>query len=170
MATGDSFPGYINPLRDEALTKKISIIGFTSAYTSRDFPNGGHAQGFDAILEKSASTDQFLFVFNKYLHDPPLAKDPRSAPRVPADIPVEYEFEEGRNGRGVIKNVSVTGAYISTLSPLEAGTTLLLGFTLPKGAVVKVSALVVWMNEYKLRSPGAYSRDACFLVSRYDAI
>lgn len=145
-------------LRDEALTKKITIIGFTSAYKSRDFPNGGHEQGLDAILEKSASPDHFLFVFNKYLHTPPLPKGPRPAPRVPTHIPVEYEFGEGRSGHGVIQNVSVTGAYISTFLPLEAGTMLLLSFTLPKGAAVKVSALVVWMNENKLRTPADYSR------------
>ncbi len=145
-------------LRDEAQTKKITIIGFTSAYKSQDFPNGGHAQGFDAILEKSASKDHFLFVFNKYLHTPPLPEGPRPAPRVPTHIPVEYEFGDGRSGHGVIQNVSLTGAYISTLLPLEAGTTILLGFTLPKGAAVKISALVVWMNENKLCSSAAYSR------------
>jgi hypothetical protein len=77
---------------------------------------------------------------------------------VPVHIPVEYEFGEGSSGHGVIQNVSVTGAYISTFLPLEAGTMLLLSFTLPKGAAVKVSALVVWMNENKLRSSAAYSR------------
>ena len=89
---------------------------------------------------------------------PPLPKGPRPAPRVPTHIPIEYEFGDGRSGHGVIQNVSVTGAYISTFSPLEAGTTLLLAFKLPNGVAVKVSALVVWMNENRLCSSADYSR------------
>lgn len=145
-------------LRDGEPTEKIPIVGFTGVYKLEDFPKGPPAAGFNAILEKSATTDEFLFVFNRYLYAPPPPSEHRPSPRVPTHLPADYRCEDGRAAPCTLMNVSSTGAYISTSHPLEAGTGLFLTFTLPEGPSIRTSASVVWMNEAKPAWQASYSR------------
>ena len=145
-------------LRNEELTEKVPILGFTGVYSRKDFQKGPQAQGFNVILEKSASVDEFLFVFNKYLKTPPPPKEHRPALRVPAHLRGEYRCEDGRSARCVVVNVSTTGAYLSTSQPLEAGTDFSFTFTLPEGPSIQTPASVVWLNEAMHGSPTNYSR------------
>jgi CheY-like chemotaxis protein len=143
-------------LRAERQTEKMPIIGVTGLFKPEDFPEGPQGQGFDAILEKSASPDQFLFVFNKHLHTPRAMRRP--APRVPTHLPAEYRILDGRKGRCVVANLSSTGAFLSTLTPIEAGIEMTLAFGLPDGPSIRVLALVIWVNENRLDSAKSYSR------------
>jgi CheY-like chemotaxis protein len=153
-------------LREEKLTVRVPIIGFTGVYSHEDFPMGPKVLGLNAILEKSASTDEFLFVFNKYLHATRPPQKPLPAPRVPAHLPAEYRCEDGRSSRCTVMNISATGAYISTSLPLEAGSDLSLIFTLPEGTSIRTSATVVWTNEATPGSPANYSRGMGVVFNR----
>jgi Tfp pilus assembly protein PilZ len=82
----------------------------------------------------------------------------RPAPRVPCHIPTQYRILDGRKGRCVIANLSVTGAFLSTLAPIEAGTEMTLAFALPDGPSIRVVAVVIWVNENKMDSSKNYSR------------
>jgi CheY-like chemotaxis protein len=143
-------------LRAERLTEKVPIIGVTGLFKPEDFPEGPQAQGFDAILEKSASPDQFLFVFNKHLHTPRVMRRP--APRVPTHIAAQYRISDGRKGSCVVANLSTTGAFLSTLKAVEPETEMTLSFALPEGPSIRVVALVVWVNENKVDASRSYSR------------
>lgn len=144
-------------LRNEELTEKITIVGFTGVYSRDDFPNGTREHGFNAVIEKSASTDEFLFVFNRYLETPPPPSDHRPATRVPSHLPATYQCEGGRRASCVVTNISSSGAYVSTSSPLKAGTEVCLMFTLPEGPMIRTLAKVVWMNAVAYGSPATYS-------------
>ncbi len=143
-------------LRAERLTEKVPIIGVTGLFKPEDFPEGPQGQGFDAILEKSASPDQFLFVFNKHLHTPRTMRRP--APRVPTHIPAQYRINDGRKGRCVIANLSATGAFLSTLTPVGVETEITLAFALPDGPSIRVVAFVIWVNDNKVDVSKSYSR------------
>ncbi|MFQ5456867.1 MAG: response regulator [Myxococcota bacterium] len=145
-------------LRSDRVTRDIPIIGFTDLFRHADYPDGPKAKGFDVVLEKSSSVDQFLFIFNKYLdgYRPVTGKPP--APRVPSHIPAEWSRPDGAPQRGVVANVSATGAFLSTASPVEAGGELYLSFPLPDGPTIRTRARVVWRNEHKPGSTAHYSR------------
>lgn len=144
-------------LRSEESTRATPIIGLTGVYRDRDFPEGLKAQGFDVMLEKSASRDELLFVFNKYLQkvEPPTEKRP--APRVPVHLPAEFSASGGTRRRGVVANLSLTGAFVSTPAPPEVDTDLLLAFPLPGGPTIRTPARTVWKNENRASSPRRYS-------------
>ena len=52
---------------------------------------------------------------------------------------------EGENGRGEtrISDLSVTGAYVETITPLPVGAVFKLIFTLPDGAVLETESTVI---------------------------
>lgn len=145
-------------LRSDRVTRDVPIIGFTGVFRHSDFPDGPAARGFDVVLEKSSSLDQFVFIFNKYLEGfrPVPGKPP--APRVPSHLPVEFSRPDGVPQHGVLANISASGAFLSTPSPLEAGSELLLTFPLPDGPTVLARAHVVWENRKKSGSAAHYSR------------
>ena len=132
-------------LRSERATEKVPIIGITGLFKPDDFPEGPQSQGFEAIIEKSSSPDQFLFVFNKFLSQG--RKLNRPAPRVPTHLSAEYRCGNGDSGRCVVANLSATGAFVSTLKPLEPGTEITIAFAIPDGPSISTTALVIWVNE-----------------------
>lgn len=132
-------------LRSERRTEKVPIIGITGLFKPDDFPDGPQSQGFEAIIEKSSSPDQFLFVFNKFLTRGRRLNRP--APRVPTHLPAEYRCGNGDSGRCVVANLSATGAFMSTLKPLEPGAEITIAFAIPDGPSIRTTALVIWVNE-----------------------
>jgi len=143
-------------LRSRKLTAELPIVAVTSLFKKEDFPNGARAQGFDVILEKAASPDQFLFIFNKYLNlDVPSR---RPAQRLATFLPATFRFAVSREGRGAITNLSHTGAFLSTATLIEAGSKMSLSFTLPEGPTLKMRALVVRVNDWEEATKTSYSR------------
>ncbi|MFQ5802343.1 MAG: PilZ domain-containing protein [Candidatus Methylomirabilales bacterium] len=57
--------------------------------------------------------------------------DKRHSPRVPCDIPMEYEVEGARPQDGRITNIGTEGAFITTQETIPVGTKLILRFQLP---------------------------------------
>ncbi|OGP81805.1 MAG: hypothetical protein A2Y95_00525 [Deltaproteobacteria bacterium RBG_13_65_10] len=143
-------------LRSQRLTENLPIVAVTSLFKPDDFPNGPRAQGFDAILDKASSSDQFLFVFNKYLNKP--RRTQRPAPRVPSNIPATFRCGDGRDGPCVISNVSSSGAFLSTSKPLPEGTEFSVVFAIPGGPSVRIIALVIWVNDRDVAAKTKYSR------------
>ncbi len=145
-------------LRSDSVTRDVPIIGFTGVFRHSDFPDGPAARGFDVVLEKSSSLDQFAFIFNKYLDGfRPVAGKPPAA-RVPTHLPAEFSRPDGVPQRGVLANISSSGAFLSTPSLSEAGSELLLTFPLPDGPTVLTRAHVVWENQKKSGSAAHYSQ------------
>ncbi len=144
-------------LRSEESTRATPIIGITGVYRERDFPDGLKAQGFDVMLEKTASQDELLFIFNKYLQRRETPLENRPAPRVPLHLPAEFSTPGGPRCRGVVANLSVTGAFVTTPDPPEAQTDLLLSFSLPCGPALRIPARSVWKNDNLSLSPRRYS-------------
>jgi CheY-like chemotaxis protein len=147
-------------LRGEEITRATPIVGITGVYRERDFPEGFRAQGFDMMLEKTASQDEFLFVFNKYLQAREREPEIRPAPRVPVHLPAELLSTGGHRWRGAVANLSITGAFVSTPAPPEANVDLMLAFPLPEGPTIRTPARTVWKNENRAHSPRRYSPGA----------
>jgi CheY-like chemotaxis protein len=143
-------------LRSQRLTGNLPIVAVTSLFKVEDFPDGPRTQGFDAILDKASSPDQFLFVFNKYLNQH--RKTRRPAPRVPSSIPATFRCEDGRVGQCVISNISSSGAFLSLSAPLSEGSEISLAFTIPSGPSLRVLALVIWVNDREVAAKTNYSR------------
>jgi len=143
-------------LRARKLTADLPIVAVTSLYKKEDFPNGPRAQGFDVVLEKAASPDQFMFHFNKYLNPGVPARRP--AQRLATFLHATFSGPDGRETRGAITNLSRSGAFLSTATLLETGSAISLSFALPDGPTVKVKALVVRVNDWGASAKNSYSR------------
>ncbi len=143
-------------LRGRKLTADLPIVAITSLFKKEDFPNGPKAQGFDAVLEKAASPDQFMFLFNKYLNPDIPARRP--AQRLATFLHATSFGPDGRETRGAITNLSRSGAFLSTAMLLEAGSAISLSFALPEGPNLKVKALVVRVNDWGASAKNSYSR------------
>jgi CheY-like chemotaxis protein len=143
-------------LRSQPLTENLPIVAVTSVFKPEDFVEGTDAGGFDAILDKAASPDEFLFIFNKHLY----AHLPTSrlAPRVPTQIPAMYDARSRGSGEGVITNLSESGAFLSCRSPVPAGSKLAVDFTLPKGTYIQTESQAIWVNHGEIEARTNYSR------------
>jgi len=153
-------------LRADSLTEDVPVIGVTGLYNASDFPEGSQAKGFAAILEKSVSPDQFIFTVNKYLNIP--RNESRPAPRVATHRPAEVKTPGGENAKCVVANISSSGVFLSTHSPLEPGTEIIVTFTLPAGSEIRASANVVWVNGESTDSETSYSRGMGVLFKDID--
>jgi len=142
-------------LRSEPITRNLPIIAITSFFNKQDFPRGLREQGFDAIVEKTAGPDQCLFVFNKYLNPDQSKKG--HAPRVPARIPTMFCDANSQRRRGLITNLSVSGAFVSTLEPLAQTAQVQIAFELPDGTPISTTATVVWVNDERAAARTSYS-------------
>ncbi len=131
-------------LRSQRETMNLPIVAVTGLFRHKDFPDGPEVQGFDAVIEKSASPEEFLQVFNRFLQGRRVSRRP--APRVRTTIPVTFNRPGRPDGRGVIMNLSTSGIFISTQTPLDEGTELSCTFALPEGASIRAVALVIWVN------------------------
>lgn len=83
------------------------------------------------------------------------------APRIRLFIDVEYRKSYSRqSGRGVLKNISLTGAFLETTEPLQIRDKMIVTFEV-SGRQRKVSAAVVWTgtNGVGLRFQPANNRD-----------
>jgi CRP-like cAMP-binding protein/flavin-dependent dehydrogenase len=77
------------------------------------------------------------------------ARATRMSPRVPANIPVVYNFID-RNDTGHILNISETGVFIYSSNSLKPGDTPHLKFSLPgEDKFIDVECEVVWVNKLK---------------------
>lgn len=131
-------------LRSQRETMHIPIIAVTGLFRQKDFPDGPEVQGFDAVIEKSASPEQFLDIFHGFLHGRRVSRRP--APRVKTSIPVTFIRPDKKDGRGMILNLSTSGIFISAQTPLGEGTEISLTFALPDGPSIRAVALVIWVN------------------------
>jgi uncharacterized protein (TIGR02266 family) len=136
-------------LRSQRETQDLPIVAVTGLFKEADFPDGPLVHGFDAVLDKASPPDEFAQVFSKFLHARRNSRRP--APRVRANIPVTFSRPGKPSAHGVILNISTSGAFVSTASPIAEGTELSLAFALPGGAAIRAIALVIWV------SPGAAS-------------
>ncbi len=143
-------------LRGRRLTSDLPIVAVTSLFKKDDFPNGPKAQGFDAVLEKAASPDQFMFIFNKYLNPDVPARRP--AQRLATFLHATLRGADGREARCAITNLSRSGAFVSTATLLDAGSAVSLSFALPEGPTVKTRALVLRVNDWGASAKNSYSR------------
>jgi CheY-like chemotaxis protein len=143
-------------LRSQPYTENLPIVAVTSVYKPEDFVEGTGSGGFDSILDKAASPDEFLFVFNKHLyaHLP----SSRVAPRIPTQIPATYDARARGSGEGVITNLSESGAFLSCRSPVPPGSKLSVDFTLPKGTYVQTESQAIWVNHGETEARTNYSR------------
>jgi CheY-like chemotaxis protein len=132
-------------LRAEHASEKIPIVGVTGLFKPDDFPEGPQSQGFEDIVEKSSSPEHFLSVFKKCLRQGQGVRRP--APRVVTHLPAEFRCADGKTGRCVVANLSSTGAFLSTNTPLKNGTEISVVFGLPDGPSIRSSALVIWVRE-----------------------
>lgn len=153
-------------LRADSLTEDVPIIGVTGLFNASDFPDGSQAKGFAAIVEKSVSPDQFIFTVNKYLNIS--RNESRPAPRVATHLPAEVKTPGSENGKCVVANLSSSGAFLSTGSPLETGTEITVSFALPEGHGIRASARVVWVNGESTNSETSYSRGIGILFNNID--
>ena len=131
-------------LRSQRETMHIPIVAVTGLFRLKDFPDGPEVQGFDAVIEKSASLDKCLEIFNKFIHGRRVSRRP--APRVKTSIPVTYVRSGEPDGRGMVLNLSTSGLFISTQNPLGEGTEISLAFAIPAGSAIRAVALVIWVN------------------------
>jgi CheY-like chemotaxis protein len=151
-------------LRAEHASERIPIMAVTGLFKSDDFPEGPQSQGFEEIVEKSCTPDQFLSIFNKALTRETASRRP--APRVVTELPAEYRCADGRTGRCVVANLSATGAYLSTNAPLRPGTELTVAFGLPEGPAIRTPALVIWVRETSAARSGEPPRGMGVLFRR----
>ncbi len=132
-------------LRAEQTSEKIPIMAITGLFKRDDFPEGPESQGFEEIVEKSFPPDEFMKFFNTCLHKGERSRRP--APRIIVELPAEFRCNDGKSGRCVIANLSATGAFLSSNTPLQVGTEISVAFGLPEGPSIRTSALVVWVRE-----------------------
>jgi len=140
-------------LRARKFTESLPIVAVTSQVRSVDFPEGHRARGFDSLVEKTASPEEFQFVLNKHLYEGPPARRP--AQRVPCFLPATFVTDARREGKGSVTNISCSGAYLSTSTKLGDGENLRVQFSLPNGFAISASARVV-----RLSGPGAADRSS----------
>ncbi len=131
-------------LRSQRETTNVPIVAVTGLFQQKDFPDGPEMQGFDAVIEKSASAEKFLEVFNRLLQGRRVSRRP--SPRVRTTIPVTFTRLGRPDVRGVIMNLSTSGIFISTQTPLDEGTEISCTFALPEGASIRAVGLVIWVN------------------------
>ena len=76
-----------------------------------------------------------------------LNRERRRAFRVPVQAPVEITLSEGRKVDGILLDLSETGMDVLTAEPQTAGSTLVVHFQLPGGAVdVEAHGQVAWAS------------------------
>jgi uncharacterized protein (TIGR02266 family) len=137
-------------LRSLPNASKQRIIGVTDVIRPKDSNDPAQRKNFNAIIEKSANLDQILFLLNKYLHTLHLERRPR--PRIPTNIPAVFRTRDRRGGSCVIVNLSSSGAYLSTPTPIAVGKAVTLNFTLPNGTAIRTSVVVFWVNDDETRA------------------
>ena len=148
-------------LRGRKLTADLPIVAVTSLFKKEDFPRGAKAQGFDAVIEKAASPDQFMFIFNKFLNSDMPANRP--AQRLATFLHATLLGPDGRESRGAITNLSRSGAYVSMATLQAEGAPISLSFALPEGPNVRVKATVLRLNDWDQSAKNSYSRGMAVL-------
>ena len=131
-------------LRSQRETQTIPIVAVTGLFRAKDFPDGPEVQGFDTVIEKSANPEEFVQVFAKFLQGRRVSRRP--APRVRTNIPVTFSRPGQGDGRGMILNLSTSGVFVSSQTPLDEGTEISLAFALPEGPAIRAVALAIWAN------------------------
>ncbi len=75
--------------------------------------------------------------------------DKRHSPRVPCDIPVEYEFEGRPPQRGQFTNIGTGGALLTTHVAIPVGATLILRFPIPpSNRPIQTVGTAKWVNQW----------------------
>ena len=146
----------VRQLRARKLTADLPIVAITSVFKPEQFPHGCQALGLDTIVEKAASSNQLLFIFNKYLNRDRAPQRP--APRIASFLPGFLRAGKGPEVRCVITNLSCSGAFVGTMRPLQLGSELCLLFSLPEDVPICAFARVVWVNDGDRATETGYSR------------
>jgi CheY-like chemotaxis protein len=74
-------------------------------------------------------------------------RERRRSFRVPVQVPVHLEFEDGSNDEGVLLDLSEEGLDVLSAKPVRPSSTIRASFSLPDGAIViKLTGQVAWSN------------------------
>ncbi|MFQ5585906.1 MAG: PilZ domain-containing protein [Thermodesulfobacteriota bacterium] len=116
----------------------ILVVGSKEVERARQ-QTGGY--GVKWIVTREVAPERIAFLVNRLLFS--RGRTERGSVRVPASIPAEVAVvgEEG----GAILNISSTGLYLKSATPLSPGTAVRLRFALPGHDVrLDVEGVVVW--------------------------
>jgi DNA-binding response OmpR family regulator len=113
--------------------------------------------GAEAVIERSDDVDEIAYRVQSRLY--PQHRDRRGAPRASVRVPAVF-MARREAFQGVVRDISVTGAFVHTDFLLEPDTDVLLDFVLPRAArrircAARVARVVVGGEQGAARLPGS---------------
>lgn len=77
--------------------------------------------------------------------------DTRRSPRIPCDLPMEYQLKGGRSREGRITKLGTAGALLTTQETVPVGAELVLTFPGPLSKrPIRVACTVRWVDDYSV--------------------